>query len=167
MISNFIAMFGNTVQSSSQGSAASAQGGFGSMLPLILIFGAMILLMIIPQRKKEKKVKQMLSSLKRGDKIETTGGIRGVISSVKDNTVIVKVASGVKIEFAKDAIRTVINASSAPSQGTPSSDNTATLNIKPVRKGEENKEKAEEDIKAEPYAPVSEETPTTAENENK
>ena len=167
MISNFIAMFGNTVQSSSQGSAASAQGGFGSMLPLILIFGAMILLMIIPQRKKEKKVKQMLSSLKRGDKIETTGGIRGVISSVKDNTVIVKVASGVKIEFANDAIRTVINASSAPSQGTPSSDNTATLNIKPVRKGEENKEKAEEDIKAEPDAPVSEETPTTAENENK
>ena len=47
MISNFIAMFGNTVQSSSQGSAASAQGGFGSMLPLILIFGAMILLMIV------------------------------------------------------------------------------------------------------------------------
>lgn len=166
MISNFIAMFGNTVQSSSQGGASSSQGGLVSMLPMIIIFGALILLMIIPQRKRDKQVKKMLSSLKRGDKVETTGGIRGVIASVKDNSVIVKVASGVKIEFAKDAIRTVMNASSSSSQNTPSSDGSA-LNIKPIRKGEENQPKTETNIQEESTKLNDESSQLPEENENK
>lgn len=147
MISNFIAMFGNAVSSSSQGTtSAQGPGGFGSFLPMIIIFAALILLMIIPQRKKDKQVKKMLGSLKKGDRIETTGGIRGVVSSVKDATVVVKVASGVKIEFAKDAIRTVLGASSAPATQSSSSNSDVALNIKPIRKGE-NEEKKEENVK--------------------
>lgn len=157
MISNFIAMFGNAVQSSSEGAGATNGAGFGSLLPMIIIFAALILLMIIPQRKKDKQVKKMLGSLKKGDRIETTGGIRGVISSVKDSTVVVKVASGVKIEFAKDAIRTVLSATSAPATQSSSSNSDVALNIKPIRKGESEEKKEEIEI----------ETPETKESDEK
>ena len=57
----------------------------GAFLPLILIFGVFYILLIRPQQKKVKQHKEMLSNLKRGDKIVTSGGIIGTISKVADN----------------------------------------------------------------------------------
>ena len=66
---------------------------FGTFLPLILIFVVFYFLLIRPQQRKVKQHKEMLSNLKRGDKIVTSGGIIGTINKVADN-VEIKIASG-------------------------------------------------------------------------
>ncbi len=58
---------------------------FGTFLPLILIFAVFYFLLIRPQQRKVKQHKEMLSNLKRGDKIITSGGIIGIINKVSDN----------------------------------------------------------------------------------
>ncbi|MBR4998604.1 MAG: preprotein translocase subunit YajC, partial [Clostridia bacterium] len=60
------------------------------------------------QNKKQKETQKMLDALKKGDKIITIGGIHGVISSVKEKSVIVKVDDDAKIEFNRSAISTVL-----------------------------------------------------------
>lgn len=93
-----------------EGSAPSASAP-GSMLvsffPVILIIVVFYFLMIRPQSKKQKETERMLNALKKGDKVITIGGIHGVVSSVKENTVIVKVDDDCKIEFNRTAISTV------------------------------------------------------------
>ena len=72
------------------------------------MIGVVYLMMIRPQQKKQKQWTQMLSELKTGDKITTTGGIRGTIISLKDDTLILRVApDGIKIEVVKSAIAAV------------------------------------------------------------
>ena len=83
---------------------ASLAGGF---VPLLLIIVIFYFFLIRPQNKKQKETQRMLSALKKGDKVVTIGGIHGVISSVKENTVIVKVDDDCKIEFNRTAISTV------------------------------------------------------------
>ena len=58
---------------------------FGTFLPLILIFVVFYFLLIRPQQRKVKQHKEMLSNLKRGDKIVTSGGIIGTINKVAYN----------------------------------------------------------------------------------
>ena len=86
----------------------AAGGGLGIMLPILLFIPLMYLLMIRPQQKRQKQWQQMLSSIKSGDRITTAGGIRGVIISLKDDTVIIRVApDNLKLEVAKSAIASV------------------------------------------------------------
>src|SRR5271155_3046630 len=81
--------------------------GFSLLLPVVMI-GAVYLMMIRPQQKKQKVWSQMLSDLKTGDRITTTGGIRGTIISLKDDAFILRVApDGIKIEVVKSAIASV------------------------------------------------------------
>jgi preprotein translocase subunit YajC len=81
--------------------------GFSLLLPVLMI-GVVYLMMIRPQQKKQKLWAQMLSDLKTGDKITTTGGIRGTILSLKDDSLIIRVApDGIKIEVVKSAIASV------------------------------------------------------------
>jgi preprotein translocase subunit YajC len=86
---------------------AAAGGGLTMLLPLLLI-PVLYFLMIRPQQKRQKQWQEMLSSIKTGDKITTAGGIRGVILSLKDDTVIIRVApDNLKLEVAKSAIASV------------------------------------------------------------
>ena len=81
--------------------------GFSLLLPVLMI-GAVYLMMIRPQQKKQKLWTQMLSELKTGDRITTTGGIRGTILSLKDDALVIRVApDGIKIEVVKSAIASV------------------------------------------------------------
>lgn len=84
----------------------------GSLLMSVLPFGLIILIfyffIIRPQNKKQKETEKMIAALKKGDKVVTIGGIHGVVSSTKEQTVIVKVDDGAKIEFNRTAIATVI-----------------------------------------------------------
>ncbi|MCQ2586614.1 MAG: preprotein translocase subunit YajC [Treponema sp.] len=89
--------------------AGAPQGaGQGSLLmtflPFLLIIVIFYFFMIRPQNKKQKETQKMLNALKKGDKVVTIGGIHGVVSSVKDNTIIVKVDENAKIEFTRSAI---------------------------------------------------------------
>ena len=79
---------------------------------MTLMLVIMYFLMIRPQRKRQADQKRLVDSMKTGDKVVTNAGIHGLISNVKDTTVIVKVADNVKIEMEKSAIATVIKADS-------------------------------------------------------
>ncbi len=78
------------------------------MLPLLLLIPLMYFVMIRPQQKRQKQWQEMLGSIKTGDRVTTAGGIRGVILSIKDDVIIIRVApDGVKLEVAKSAIASV------------------------------------------------------------
>ena len=84
---------------------------FSSYGLLIVLMVAMFAIMIIPQRRRDKKVKDMLSSLKAGDRVRTIGGIYGTISSIKEDTVMLLVGPDkVKLVFARGAIAQVEDA---------------------------------------------------------
>lgn len=86
---------------------AGAGGSFTLLLPVLMI-AVVYFMMIRPQQKKQKQWQEMLSQLKTGDRITTTGGMRGTIVSLKDDTLILRVApDGLKIEVVKSAIASV------------------------------------------------------------
>jgi preprotein translocase subunit YajC len=74
------------------------------LLPFILIFAVFYFLLIMPARKKQKKHAEMLTALKAGDKVVTSGGIYGTVVGVTDEVVQLRIADQVKIEVAKHAI---------------------------------------------------------------
>ena len=77
------------------------------LLPLLLI-PVLYFMMIRPQQKRQRQWQQMLASIKTGDRITTAGGIRGIILSIKDEVIVIKVApDGIKLEIAKNAIASV------------------------------------------------------------
>lgn len=74
----------------------------------IILIIAMFAIMIIPQRRRDKKVKAMLNALKPGDRVRTIGGIYGTISSIRDDVVVLAVGPDkVKLVFARGAISQV------------------------------------------------------------
>jgi preprotein translocase subunit YajC len=77
------------------------------LLPLLLI-PVLYLVMIRPQQRRQKQWQSMLSSIKTGDRVTTAGGIRGLILSIKDDSIIIRVApDNLKLEVAKSAIASV------------------------------------------------------------
>ena len=82
-------------------------GGLTMLLPLLLI-PVLYLVMIRPQQKRQKQWQSMLTGIKPGDRVTTSGGVRGIILSIKDDVIIIKVApDGIKMEVAKSAIASV------------------------------------------------------------
>jgi preprotein translocase subunit YajC len=75
---------------------------------MTLIFVMMYFLLIRPQKKRQMEQQRLVSALKTGDRVVTNAGIHGLISNVKETTVIVKVADNVKIEMEKSAIANVL-----------------------------------------------------------
>ncbi len=69
-----------------------------------IFIGIFYVFIIMPRKKQEKKHQDMVSSLKRGEKVVTIGGIKGEIAKVKEETVLLKVGDNVEIEFLKKAI---------------------------------------------------------------
>jgi len=94
-----------------QPGAGAEGGGPGSMLtgflPLIIIFVIFYFLLIRPQQKRAKDHRSMIAALKKGDKVVTNGGIYGLVESVTENTVVLKIAENVKVKFGKGYIASV------------------------------------------------------------
>lgn len=87
------------------------QGGgglFGLLLPMVLIFVLFYFMIIMPQRKRQKAVEEMLNNLKMGDRVVTTGGVYGTIVSLREDkrTVQLKISENpvVRIEIARNSI---------------------------------------------------------------
>jgi len=79
-----------------------------SFLPMILVFVVMYAILIIPQRKREKKTREMLDALKVGDVITTIGGLRGKIINIKDDEVTIESSvEKTQIVFKKWAVKEV------------------------------------------------------------
>lgn len=83
--------------------------GIGGILPFVLIFAVFYFLLIRPQQTRQKKWQTMLSNLKSGDRVTTTGGIRGTILSIKDDVIQIRVApDNIRLEVAKGAIASLV-----------------------------------------------------------
>ncbi|MGQ3685640.1 MAG: preprotein translocase subunit YajC [Candidatus Loosdrechtia sp.] len=92
----------------------SAPGGMLSLLlPFILMFVVMYFLILRPQKKREKDRKELLSRIRKGDRVVTAGGIHGVIISVREHEVILRIddSKDIKIKVDRTAIATVLEAS--------------------------------------------------------
>ncbi len=88
--------------------AAGPMGGLEMFFPMILIFGIFYFMLIRPQQRKEKERRKMIDELKSGANIIFSGGILGTVTNVKDNTFVVRIADGVKIEIARGSVSRVL-----------------------------------------------------------
>jgi preprotein translocase subunit YajC len=81
-------------------------GGIAAFLPFIAMIVILYLLLIRPQQKRGKEHKTMLTTLRKGDKVVTNSGMFGTIVGIneKENTVVLKVAENVKVEFLKSSV---------------------------------------------------------------
>lgn len=95
------------------GKQSSPSSMLSMLLPFILMFVVMYFLMLRPQKKKEKERKALISRIKKNDKVITAGGIHGVIASVRENEVILRIddAKDVKIKIDRGSIATVLEVS--------------------------------------------------------
>ncbi|HXJ91268.1 MAG TPA: preprotein translocase subunit YajC [Terriglobia bacterium] len=86
--------------------AASPSSGQAlvQMLPILLIFAVFYFLLIVPQQRQKKKTQEMLSNLKSGDRVITTGGVFGTIIGFREGVVQLQIASQVKIDVSRTAI---------------------------------------------------------------
>ncbi len=97
-------------------SLAWAQSGGGgqsspnlilSLVPFLLIFAIFYFLLILPQQKKQKELRQMLETLKKGDKVVTASGIWGTVTNLGKQTVTLQIADNTKIKIQREHIARV------------------------------------------------------------
>ena len=79
-------------------------GALGGLLPMLLIIGVFYVLMIRPQQKRQRELQEMISQLKAGDRIVTTGGIIGTITTVRDTSFFIRSADKSILEIARSAV---------------------------------------------------------------
>ena len=127
-----------------------------NLLPIILLFVLMYFLMIRPQKKKDKQIKDMRNSLTVGDEIVTIGGLCGKIVKTKDETIVVQVgADKVKFEMMRWAVSTVTKESAkrATQKETFEEEEPKKVMPKKLRKSSDvedaEKENAKEEVKVE------------------
>ncbi len=88
--------------------AAEAPSSFEQMLHMIALLGVTVgivyFMIIRPQQKRQKETAKMLGSIRKGDRVLTTGGLYGTVVGTKDDVVVLKVADEVKMEFSKQSI---------------------------------------------------------------
>ncbi len=95
---------------------APPQGSmFGALIPFVLVFVIFYVLIILPQRKKQKKHQEQIGALKPGDRIITTAGIYGTVMAVQADRIEVKIAANVKVDITKGAVGVILG----PQSGAP------------------------------------------------
>lgn len=100
------------------GAAGSTSGGAGylSFIYIAIMFVALYFLLIRPQQKRQKKSSSMQSSLKKGDKVVTIGGLHGTVMEMNDDTVVLRVNDATKLTFNRSAIGSVVSSPAAPEE---------------------------------------------------
>jgi preprotein translocase subunit YajC len=95
--------------------AQPSQDGGPGLMSNVILFGSIILIfyfMIIrPQQKRAKERQKLIDSMKKGDKVVTSGGMYGTIAGLDDKTVLVQVADNVKVKLDRGSIATIISES--------------------------------------------------------
>jgi preprotein translocase subunit YajC len=94
------------------GVAGQGAGGFSSLIPIILMFVIFYFLLIRPQQKKTKEHREMITRLKKGDRIITSGGLHGRITAVNDATMTVEIADKVRVKIARGNVGQVVQTTS-------------------------------------------------------
>ena len=93
-------------------SSGGATAALVNFMPIIAIGLVFYFLVIAPANKQRKKQQEMLSALKKGDRVTTTGGIYGTIQGVEPDAVYLKIAENVKVKVARSAITGVVTGES-------------------------------------------------------
>ncbi|OOG39246.1 preprotein translocase subunit YajC [Rhodanobacter sp. C05] len=91
--------------------AAAAQpagGGMFTIILMVVMFGAMYLLMIRPQMKRQKEHRELVASLSKGDEVVTNGGIAGRVDEVGETFITVEIATNVKVKVQKGSVQQVL-----------------------------------------------------------
>ena len=92
----------------SGGAAGGQAGGLAGFLPIIILFAIFYFLLIRPQQKKAKEHRDMISNLKKGARIISSGGIYGTIISIDDTTIGLEIAEKVKIKISRGNVAALI-----------------------------------------------------------
>lgn len=89
--------------------ASGGAGAIAQFLPIIAIGLVFYFLVIAPANKQRKKTQEMISALKKGDRVVTTGGIYGTIQGVEPDAVYLKIAENVKVKVARSAVSGLVS----------------------------------------------------------
>jgi preprotein translocase subunit YajC len=79
-------------------------GALGGLVPMLLIIAVFYMLLIRPQQKRQRELQQTISQLKAGDRIVTTGGIIGTITTIRDTRLLIRSADKSILEIARTAV---------------------------------------------------------------
>jgi preprotein translocase subunit YajC len=82
----------------------SGLGALGGLLPMLLIIGVFYMLLIRPQQKRQKDLQETIAQLKAGDRVVTTGGVIGTITTVRDTSFLIRSAEKSILEIARSAV---------------------------------------------------------------
>jgi preprotein translocase subunit YajC len=93
-------------------SSSGATAAIANFLPIVAIGLVFYFLVIAPANKQRKKTQEMLSQLKKGDQVLTSGGIYGTIQGVEADAVYLKISENVKVKVARSAISGVVSGES-------------------------------------------------------
>ena len=101
------------------GASQSGMSQYGMFIWLGLMVLLFYFMLIRPQKRREKERQALLSAVKTGDRVLFAGGLLGVVANVKDKTLVVKIADGVKVEVVRGAITQVLDKGDVPESGAP------------------------------------------------
>jgi preprotein translocase subunit YajC len=101
-----------------QAAPSGGGGALGQFVPLIAIFAIFYFLVLRPQSKKAKEHQKMLSELKKGDEVVTTGGIIGKISGLTDTELVLQVQEGVRLRVTRASVQGAYGATAKPAAET-------------------------------------------------
>jgi preprotein translocase subunit YajC len=94
---------------------AAGGGPLSMVMMFALIFGVFYFLVIMPAKKQQRKKEAMIGSLKKGDKVVTSGGIYGTVATVEEHTLLLKISENTKIRISKSAIGGPVSDDGSPS----------------------------------------------------
>ena len=99
----------STAYAATPSTTASSEGGFLSVLPMLIIFIAVFYFLLVrPQSKRAKEQRELLDNLAVGDEVLTTGGIIGRLMKLRDNYVVISTGKDVEMTFQKTAIASIL-----------------------------------------------------------
>ncbi len=93
------------------GGAGGQGSAFGAFIPLILMFVIFYFLLIRPQQKKAKQHREMLTALKKGDHVVSSGGLHGVITGLTDDVVTMEIAPKIRVKVSRGSVSAVVGKS--------------------------------------------------------
>ena len=96
------------------GAGGQGAGGFSAFIPLILMFVIFYFLLIRPQQKRTKQHREMVNSLKPGDRVVTGGGIHGRVTAVGDAVLTVEIADKVRVKVNRSNVSAVVQPAQQP-----------------------------------------------------
>lgn len=96
------------------GGGGEGAAGFSGFIPIILMFVIFYFLLIRPQQKRQKEHRSMISNLKKGDRIITSGGLHGRITGMDDTTLTVEIADKVRVKVARANVSAMSQTASPP-----------------------------------------------------